>query len=27
LRGDPEAVASRTTAFRQRFTELHFIRS
>ena len=27
LHGDPEAVASRTTAFRQRFTELHFIRS
>ena len=27
LRGDPETVASRTTAFRQRFTDLHFIRS
>ena len=27
LRGDPGAVAARTTAFRRRFTELHFIRA
>ncbi len=27
LRGDPDAVAARTTAFRQRFNELHFIRA
>jgi len=27
LRTDPELVAPRTTAFRQRFTTLHYIRS
>ncbi|MCU1394189.1 MAG: serine hydroxymethyltransferase [Ilumatobacteraceae bacterium] len=27
LAGDPESVAPRTSAFRQRFTDLHFIRS